>query len=302
VGRISWGNALSGGILFSALMELAKHFFMPYIASSPSYGIIYGSLQTIVVLVVWVYYAALILLLCAELISSYRRRAVILLERIFTKSGRSFDLEERLFRKFGKIYKKGEYVFREGDTGGDIFYVLIGGVVVEKRTGPTTKVLSELGPGQYFGEMAAMTGEARTASIKALEDSEIAVIDIDTFKASLFESHEIALIMLRELSHRIKQTNRHIEVLTQEWMKYAAVLYFVKNWPLQKNQDPVKDLAGMTGKDETEIGEVLREMEQNGILLRRESRLCGFDREKAFNSLGSPESRVQAGLEEAYVS
>jgi Predicted membrane protein len=66
--------ALSGSALFALLMEIAKQLFTWYIANYTRYNVIFGSLGTIVILVIWAFYVALIFLFCAELMSSYQRR------------------------------------------------------------------------------------------------------------------------------------------------------------------------------------------------------------------------------------
>jgi len=90
-------------------------------------------------------------------------------------------IEERLFRKFGRMYPKDAYVFRQGDTGQEMYYILMGNMRVEKTAGQIKKVLAEMGPGEYFGEMAALIEAPRTASVQATEDSNVAVIDSDHF-------------------------------------------------------------------------------------------------------------------------
>jgi membrane protein len=84
--RVSLRHALAGSVLFSALMEITKHLFTWYMGRSSQYSIVYGPLETVVVLVVWVYYVSLILLFCAELISSYRKRDLILLEKTLLRN------------------------------------------------------------------------------------------------------------------------------------------------------------------------------------------------------------------------
>ena len=77
--------ALGGSALFALLMEIAKQLFTWYISNYTRYNIIFGSLGTIVILVIWAFYVALIFLFCAELMSSYQRRDIILLERAMLK-------------------------------------------------------------------------------------------------------------------------------------------------------------------------------------------------------------------------
>ena len=170
-------------------MEIAKHLFTWYVANYTRYNIIYGSLETVVILIIWFFYIALILLFCAELMSAYQRRDMILIEKALLKpeKGRA-RIDERLFRKFGRFYDRGEYIFQEGETGQNIFYILSGRVRMEKKAGRGNKVLAEMGPGEYFGEMAALIQAPRTASARSIEASDIAVIGGDVLRGILRES------------------------------------------------------------------------------------------------------------------
>jgi membrane protein len=80
---ISFRHALAGGTSCAFLFESAKHFFTGFIGTYSRYGVVYGSLEAIVILVVWAFYSACILLFCAEVVSAYRRRDVTLLGTAF---------------------------------------------------------------------------------------------------------------------------------------------------------------------------------------------------------------------------
>ena len=79
--------ALTGSALFALLMEIAKQLFTWYIANYTRYNVIFGSLGTMVILVIWAFYVALIFLFCAELMSSYQRRDIIYTERFSRNQG-----------------------------------------------------------------------------------------------------------------------------------------------------------------------------------------------------------------------
>ena len=81
--HVALRHALAGGASCALLFEGAKHFFTWYIANYSKYGVVYGSLEAIVILVVWAFYSASILLFCAEVVSAYRRRDVTLLGKAF---------------------------------------------------------------------------------------------------------------------------------------------------------------------------------------------------------------------------
>ena len=80
---VSFHHALAGGASCAFLFEVAKHFFAWYIKGYGGYGMTYGALEAMIILVLWTFYSACILLFCAELISAYRRRDVTLLAHAF---------------------------------------------------------------------------------------------------------------------------------------------------------------------------------------------------------------------------
>ncbi len=285
-GKVSWRSALTGAAIFSALMEIAKYFFAWYVSGDKKYNVIFGSLETVVILVLWVFYVALILLFCAELISSYQRRNLILLEKAFLKPRKKImKIEERLFRKFGRMYPKDAYVFRQGDTGQEMYYILMGNMRVEKTAGQIKKVLAEMGPGEYFGEMAALIEAPRTASVQATEDSNVAVIDSDTFRSLLRESGDVSLFMLKEFSIRIRETGNALGELTQAWTRLITVLYFLMKWPMPGDGDPLHELAMYTRKEPVEIQQVLWDLRDQGVVAIEDGHVSDFSKERAWELL-----------------
>ena len=284
--RIPLALALTGSAIFSVLMELAKHLFTWYVANYTRYNIIYGSLETVVILLVWVFYIALILLFCAELMSSYLRRDLILLDRAFFKPGtKKRSVDHRLVRKFGRLYPAGSYIFREGDHDHDMYYILSGKIHVEKRAGHVKKTLSELEAGHYFGEMAPLIDAPRTASAKAMVDSTLAVIDRDTFYKLLRESGSVSLMMLKEFSQRIKHTNETLEETTQALIRSLIILYFIRMWPFTAEREPLQDLVAYTGKEAGELEEIIEGLAREGVLTLRDNRITAFHEDAAWKSL-----------------
>lgn len=275
-------SALIGSAIFSLLLEIAKQFFTWYIAHYTRYNVIFGSLEAVVILVIWVFYISLILLFCAELISSYQRRDLILLEKVLLKPVKARPrVDDQLFRKFGRLYDRNAYIFHEGDLGQEIFYILSGRVQIEKRAGPARKVLSDLGPGEYFGEMAALIRAPRTSSARSLEVSHIAVISGDMLRDTLNESGEVALFMLKEFSRRIIQTNASLMELTRSWIRLTATLYLLRMWPLAEDRNPVEALTKVTGKEAAEIQEIFEELDRRGIIAFTDGRVTSFNRDEA---------------------
>lgn len=71
--RTSWSYILPGAILAAFLFEVAKQAFIIYLNNFANYQNVYGSLASVIILLVWIYYLALILVLGAEFSSEYIR-------------------------------------------------------------------------------------------------------------------------------------------------------------------------------------------------------------------------------------
>lgn len=77
-----------------------------------------------------------------------------------------------------RLYAAGEALARQGETGGS-FFIIRGGRVridVAGQDGGPAVTVNRLGPGEFFGELALLTGEPRGASVFAEEDTETLVV------------------------------------------------------------------------------------------------------------------------------
>ncbi|MEA3265935.1 MAG: mechanosensitive ion channel family protein [Candidatus Fermentibacteria bacterium] len=86
-------------------------------------------------------------------------------------------------------YTRGETMVRQNDSGDSLYIIRSGSVEITLKTGKSEPVvLASLGPGKCFGEMSLLTGEPRSATVTALEETQVVVVDKDGLKA-LFESN-----------------------------------------------------------------------------------------------------------------
>ena len=95
----------------------------------------------------------------------------------------------------------GEIIFLEGDPGDNFFIIDSGRVRVFKvgASGVETE-LSQLGPGDSFGEMALFTGEKRSASISALEETSLSVISNSQFNNILKSHSEVSYAFVKQMA------------------------------------------------------------------------------------------------------
>ncbi|MBP7865988.1 MAG: YihY family inner membrane protein [Acidobacteria bacterium] len=290
--RLPLGTTLAGSAVFALLMEPAKQLFTVYVTHTTRYQVIFGSLDTLVILLVWVFYLAALFLLCAELMASWRRRDLLLLEKALLRQDASHPvIGERVARRFGRIFPAGARIFREGDAGDAIYYVLSGKVALEKQGDLASKRLAVFGPGDYFGEMAALAGTLRSATALALDDAHLAVVDKQTFQRLLRESEPVARLMLAEFSRRLINTNEQLEDLIQSGVKVRVAARFLATWPPPGDADPVEALARELGRDPREILRAVEDLAGKGLFRLEGSRVTGFDREAALRFLAGGENR-----------
>lgn len=204
--RISLKYILIGAICATFLLGIIRPLFGLFITYNPRYGITFGSLKALFVIIIWIYYSFSVLLFSAEVIANLRRRDVLLLKGLFYETYIDKKLE-RLKKRFGKTYNTDEVIFKEGEKGDEMFYVLTGSVMLTKRD----KVVKIMKKNDYFGEMALLIGTPRTVSAYANEDETILIpINKDNFEALLKEEPKIAISFLREFARKLKTTDESI--------------------------------------------------------------------------------------------
>ena len=99
-------------------------------------------------------------------------------------------------------YAAGERIIREGDDGDSFFVVDRGEVQVQKALGGTSRALATLMEGQFFGEMALLTGERRAATVVASTDVDLFTIDKGAFHEVLVANPAIAVEISTILAER----------------------------------------------------------------------------------------------------
>ena len=100
-----------------------------------------------------------------------------------------------------RVVARRTIIFRQGDPG-DKFYIIHSGRVRVFRTdadGLETD-LALLGAGESFGEMALLTGEARSANVEAVEETRLKVLSKEQFELILKDFPHISRTFVKQMS------------------------------------------------------------------------------------------------------
>jgi CRP-like cAMP-binding protein len=110
-----------------------------------------------------------------------------------------------------RSYPKGSVIVFEDDPGDALYLVAAGQVkVVLIAEDGREVILSVLGEGSFFGEMAVIDEEPRSAHVIAMEDSSLLVLRREDFHAQLRRSPEVAISLLKEISRRLRRADEKI--------------------------------------------------------------------------------------------
>jgi CRP/FNR family transcriptional regulator, cyclic AMP receptor protein len=111
---------------------------------------------------------------------------------------------------YGRDFPAGAVIFEEGDPGSRLYVIQSGQVRIVKRNAQREVTLARLGAGEFFGEMALLDRQPRSAAAVVDEPARLLELDEAAFERLVTERGEVALRILRRLSHRLRDANRQI--------------------------------------------------------------------------------------------
>lgn len=181
-----------------------------------------------------------------------------------------------LLQRFGRSVPKGTVLFREGESGQEMFVLQSGRVQLSRTIRGREEVLAELGPGEFFGEMSILNEKPRSATATVIEDAQLLALDPRTFEAMIKANTEIAVRMIKKLAKRLDDANERIEnLLLRDASSRVvhAVLVAARAQGTSTERGlvltlSVADLHRKTGVDDERVVEVLTRMERSQLLSR----------------------------------
>jgi NTE family protein len=121
------------------------------------------------------------------------------------------DMDRVLDATASVTLASGEFLFRRGEEG-DALYIIENGLleaVIDEETA-SERVVGTFAAGAHVGEMALLTGEPRSASVRARTPSRLLVLEKPRFERLLDEIPAIAVHLCEVLSARLTEMNEHL--------------------------------------------------------------------------------------------
>ncbi|NBX66012.1 MAG: cAMP-binding protein [Proteobacteria bacterium] len=107
-------------------------------------------------------------------------------------------------------FRQGEVFIKQGDFGKNGYIIQSGTVEVFLQQDKDEITLAVLGPGEVVGEQAVLYDSCRSASVRALTDCNLVVMDRDQMSKNLQKSDPSIRAMIKILSERLKRANKTV--------------------------------------------------------------------------------------------
>jgi CRP-like cAMP-binding protein len=193
-------------------------------------------------------------------------------------SGLPAEERERLGRRlFSRRYARGTVIFLEGDEGTALCLIAEGWIRIQ-LTGADGRevVLNVYGPGDFFGELALLDGEPRSADAIAQDAAWVFWLQRADFAAFLASHPRAAMTMLASLSRRLRHTTRVVRDATLRDVpaRLARVLLDLAARHGQAIPQGIRiesrmtqaELAAMVSASRESVNRALRGFEQRGLI------------------------------------
>jgi CRP-like cAMP-binding protein len=176
-----------------------------------------------------------------------------------------------------KRYPKDTVVFFENEEG-DFFFTILEGRIKVTILGDDGRevILSVLGPGDFFGEMALLDNEPRSATAIAVEESELLSLHRNDFQSVLNDNRSITSALIRVLSARLRRANHQISTLAllDVYGRVARVIVDMAREEGKRLRDgriafrraTHQEIANRIGTTRETVTRMLKDLERQGLI------------------------------------
>jgi CRP-like cAMP-binding protein len=197
------------------------------------------------------------------------------------------DANELLEHAITRRFQPDDVIFRKDDPGTGLYGVVSGRVVVVADSAEGKElILNVFGPGEFFGEIALLDGEGRSATAIAREPSELLHLDRAHFMPFLARSPEATTRIIRLLCKRLRRTTDLVEdsIFLPVSLRLAKqLLALVDVYDLQAKDQPTfpvsqGELGRMLGVSREIVARQLAVWRRAGLVEMQRGRITLRDR------------------------
>jgi len=200
----------------------------------------------------------------------------------------SEDLERVAGLAVPRAFEPGQVVFREGDAS-DTCYVVRSGRARAVREHPDgrTITLADFGPGDIFGELAMFEDERRSATVEAVQATQVVAVLGPDMRRLMVEHPQISVRLVIALGRRLRDTNERLARQSFQTVqsRVAVVLRDLVAQAIAAGGPPSEvlvtatqaDLAKLAGSSRESASRFLAVLERAGVISQGRGRLIVHD-------------------------
>ena len=182
-------------------------------------------------------------------------------------------------RGSARTFAANTILINEGDTTDSLYIVLSGRVKVYASSDDGREVvLTEYGPGEYFGELS-IDGARRSASIKALETCSCRVVQGSELRQFLAAHPDFAMHLTHKLIRMVRRLTEQVRSLALQDV-YGRMVRVLTELSEPAGEERVlrhkltqQDIAGRIGSSREMVNRVMKELTAGGYVAQRDGRL-----------------------------
>ncbi|MFK8025379.1 MAG: Crp/Fnr family transcriptional regulator [Ilumatobacter sp.] len=168
-----------------------------------------------------------------------------------------------------RTFSAGEVLMHVGDTDRSCYFIVSGEVIATSvSTQGSTVVLSRRTAGSLVGDLAALDGAPRSATITARSEVVVRVVSWQQMEALLIEHPAWAVSMLRDLATQFRALTERFALLSEDLRSRVVEVLTIH---AAETGDPAfrssrQELAGWVGATREATTRVLRQLEAEGLV------------------------------------
>jgi len=191
-------------------------------------------------------------------------------------------------KMIARHYESGKFIFLEDSEGEQCFFVIKGSVKVTRLSKDGREViLAMLNEGEFFGELALLDGESRSANVIALEETEVLTLNREDFLVVLHDYPQIAIQLLKEMAHRLRKSDRQIASLSlsdaEKRIALCIIRFADEQGVIRRGQVSIprvpiqQDIANMAGTSRETVSRAINVLEKEHYIKRQGRELLILD-------------------------
>ncbi len=187
-----------------------------------------------------------------------------------------------------RSFSKSSLIVLEESHAETLYIIEFGSVKITRLNDEGREViLAMLGTSEFFGEMALLDGQGRSANVMALEDTQLLTLSRRDFLDVLHRFPSISIQLLKEMTGRLRKSDQHIKSLSLSDAEHRIGItlhriseemgIFRKGEVIIGKLPFQQDIANMAGTSRETVSRMLKNLEAKGLLKREGRRLTIHD-------------------------